>query len=261
VNDIAVGKVERYLREKLLTDGAIHITLIDPDKSRDNAKHLALEAEKAGTSAIMVGGSIGISEKILDETVLSIKEAVSIPIILFPGNITGISKYADAIWFMSLLNSANTYYIIDAQALGAVIVKKYGLEAIPMGYLIVGEGGAAGYIGHARVIPYDRPEIAAIYALAGELLGMRFIYLEAGSGAKMPIPPQMIRFVKKAISVPLIVGGGIRSENQAKKAVEAGADIIVTGTIIETGNVQEKVEKIVNGIKEAVRERRLKIDK
>jgi len=259
LNRLTVGKVERYMRERLASEGAVHITLIDPDKSRIDAKRLAKEAEEGGTSAIMVGGSIGISEKLLDETVLSIKEAVNIPVILFPGNVTGISRHADAIWFMSLLNSANTYYLIDAQALGAVIVRRYGLEAIPMGYLIVGEGGAAGYIGHARVIPYNRPEIAAIYALAGELLGMRFIYLEAGSGAKTPIPPKMIEYVKKAISIPLIVGGGIKTEEQAKRAVIAGADAIVTGTIIETGNVKKKVKSIVKGIKEAAKERRLSI--
>ncbi len=256
MNILRIGKVEKYLYEKLKDNKAIHITLIDPEKSKIEAGKIAQEAEKAGSSAIMVGGSIGVSEKILDETILSIKEKTRIPVILFPGNLNGISKYADAIWFMSLLNSSNTYYVIDVQALGSIIIKQYGIETIPMGYLIVGEGGAAGYIGQARCIPYDHPEIAAIYALAGQYLGMRFIYLEAGSGAKMPVPPLMIKKVKNLISIPLIVGGGIKTKDQARRAVKAGADIIVTGTIIEEkGIIKEKIKRIIHGIREGVKER------
>ncbi|MCS7364617.1 MAG: geranylgeranylglyceryl/heptaprenylglyceryl phosphate synthase, partial [archaeon GB-1867-035] len=227
-----------------------------PDKNVKNLGTLASIAERAGTSAIMIGGSIGVSEKMLDRVILSLKRKIRIPIILFPGNITGISKYADAIWFMSLLNSSNTYYLIDAQALGAIIVKKYGIEAIPMGYLIIGEGGVAGYIGQARIIPYDHPEVAAIYALAGQLLGMRFIYLEAGSGAKKPIPQHLIKYVRKIVSIPIIVGGGIRTRQQAKEAILAGADILVTGTIIEEENAEKRINEIIRGIREAVQERR-----
>ena len=251
-----IGKVEQYIYNKIRTDGAIHMTLIDPDKNVKNLGTLASIAERAGTSAIMIGGSIGVSEKMLDRVILSLKRKIRIPIILFPGNITGISKYADAIWFMSLLNSSNTYYLIDAQALGAIIVKKYGIEAIPMGYLIIGEGGVAGYIGQARIIPYDHPEVAAIYALAGQLLGMRFIYLEAGSGAKKPIPQHLIKYVRKIVSIPIIVGGGIRTRQQAKEAILAGADILVTGTIIEEENAEKRINEIIRGIREAVQERR-----
>lgn len=251
-----IGKVEKYIYNRIKTEGAIHMTLIDPDKNVRNLRNIALIAESAGTSAIMIGGSIGVSEEILDKVIISLKNVVKIPIILFPGNITGISRHADAIWFMSLLNSSNTYYIIDAQALGAIIVKKYGIEAIPMGYLIIGEGGVAGYIGQARVIPYDRPEVAAIYALAGQLLGMRFIYLEAGSGARKPIPQELIKYVKSIVSIPLIVGGGIRTKQQAKEAILAGADIVVTGTVIEGKNAERRIKEIIEGIREAVRERR-----
>ena len=247
---LMIGEVERYLMEKIRMNGAIHITLIDPDKREIDFIKKIMEAKIAGTTAIMIGGSVGISEKMLDELILNIKKKVELPIILFPGNVTGISKYADAIWFMSLLNSSNTYYIIDAQAQGSLIIKRYGLEAIPMGYIIVGEGGAAGYIGQARRIPYDHPEIVAMYALAGELLGMRFIYLEAGSGADKPIPVDLIRFVKKVCSVPLIVGGGIKNAEQAKTAVKAGANVIVTGTMIEQEDVINSVGSIVNAIKE-----------
>lgn len=253
---INIGKIEQYIYNKIKAEGGIHMTLIDPDKDIKNLSTLTLIAEEAGTSAIMIGGSIGVSEEILDKVILSLKKSIKIPVILFPGNITGISKYADAIWFMSLLNSANTYYIIDAQALGAAIIKKYGIEVIPMGYLIIGEGGAAGYIGQARAIPYKHPEVAAIYALAGQFLGMRFIYLEAGSGAKKPIPHSLIRYVRKTVTIPLIVGGGIRTKQQAKEAVTAGADIIVTGTIIEKENAEKRIKEIIEGIKEAGQERR-----
>jgi len=150
---------------------------------------------------------------------------------------------------MSLLNSADPYFIIGAQVLGAPLIRRYNLEPIPMGYIIVGEGGTAGVIGKAVPIPYDKPELAAAHALAGQYLGMRFIYLEAGSGAKRPVPQEMIRAVKCCIEVPLIVGGGIRSKDQAQAAVSAGADIIVTGNVTEDGCVEDRVSQIVEGIK------------
>ncbi|MEM0373288.1 MAG: geranylgeranylglyceryl/heptaprenylglyceryl phosphate synthase [Sulfolobales archaeon] len=246
---LKIGKTEAYLLDRINKEGAIHITLIDPEKIDTTTIDRISDVIRAGTAAIMIGGSIGVTESQLDELILSIKRITKdIPIILFPGNISGISRYADAIWFMSLLNSSNTYYIIDAQAQGAVIIDKYKIEAIPMGYIIVGDGAAAGYIGHARPIPYDHPEIAAMYALAGNYLGMRFIYLEAGSGAKIPVPPKVISMVKKVIKGKLIVGGGIKTVEQAKAVVKAGADIIVTGTLIE-GEEYTKIIEIIKSIK------------
>jgi phosphoglycerol geranylgeranyltransferase len=245
-----IGTVERYLLEKIHAEGAIHITLIDPDKVTSSKAYLIAEkAAASGTSAIMVGGSTVVSTKHLDEVVKTIKRAVRLPVILFPNNITGISRYADAIWFMSLLNSTDPYYIVGAQVLGAPLVRKYNLEPIPMGYIVVGEGGAVGVIGKAVPIPYDKPELAAAHALAGQYLGMRFIYLEAGSGAKKPVPHKMIRAVKRCIDVPLIVGGGIRSKNQALTAASAGADIIVTGNITENEFVENSITQIIEGIK------------
>lgn len=245
-----MGRVESYLLDRIDRDGCIHITLIDPQKtSPTEAVNVASQAEAGGSSAIMVGGSTLASNSDLDEIVKEIKAHVHVPVILFPNNVVGISKYADAIWFMSLLNSASPYYIIEAQALGSPVVKRYGLEAIPMGYLIVGEGCAAGFVGNARVISYKYPEIATAYALAGVMLGMRFIYLEAGSGATDAIPPEMISKVKKTIDVPLVVGGGIRDPPDAETASKAGADIIVTGTITELGgSVTERVRGLVSSI-------------
>jgi phosphoglycerol geranylgeranyltransferase len=197
----------------------------------------------------MVGGSTVASNTEIDEAVLDIKERVKIPVILFPNNIIGVSKYADAIWFMSLLNSDNTYYIIEAQALSAFTVKKYGLEVLPMGYIIVGSGGTAGYVGHARGIPHDKPELALAYSLAGENLGMRYIYLEAGSGVLEPVPPRMIGAVKKYLTSKLIVGGAIRSPEAAKAARLAGADMIVTGNMVEDKDqVRKRISEVVSAL-------------
>jgi phosphoglycerol geranylgeranyltransferase len=197
----------------------------------------------------MVGGSTFLSAAHLDDVVKAVKHTVKTPIILFPNNVTGISRYADAIWFMSLLNSVDPYFLIGAQVLGAPLIEKCGLEPISMGYIIVGDGGTVGVIGKAVPIPYNTPELAAAHALAGQYLGMHFIYLEAGSGARRPAPPEMIHAVKSHVDVPLIVGGGIKSRSQALNAASAGADVIVTGNVIENAEVKSKVAEIVEGIK------------
>jgi len=245
-----VGHVEKYLLEKIKSEGTIHLTLIDPEKvTSPQASRIAGKAKFSGTSAIMIGGSTFFSAAHLDNVVKAVKRTVKIPIILFPNNVTGISRYADAIWFMSLLNSSDPYFLMGAQVLGAPLIKKYRLEPIPLGYITVGDGGTASVVGKAVPVPYNKPELAAAHALAGQYLGMRFMYLEAGSGARRPVPPEMIRSVKSYIDVPLIIGGGIKSRNQALAAASAGADIIVTGNVIENAEVKSKVAEIVEGIK------------
>jgi len=244
-----IGKVEKYLLTKIKQDGAIHLTLLDPEKtSPEVAAQTAHEAEKAGTAGIMVGGSTVTLTEQLEETVKAIKKAVKIPVILFPNNITGICRNADAIWFMSLLNSSDPYFIIGAHILGAPLVKKFSLEPIPLGYIIVGEGGAASLIGRAFPVPFDQPELAVAHALAAEYLGMHFVYLEGGSGVKRYVPPNMIKMVKKAIGVPLIVGGGIRTRDQAKEVVDAGADIVVTGNVTEE-STKTRLKELVSGVR------------
>ena len=244
------GNVEKYLRGKIELEGSIHITLIDPEEvTPPQAASIARKAKASETSAIMIGGSTFVSSAHLDDVVRTVKRTVKIPIILFPNNVTGISRYADAIWFMSLLNSVDPYFIMGAQILGAPLVKKYGLEPLPLGYIIVGEGGTAGVVGKAIPIPNNKPELAAAHALAGQYLGMRFIYLEAGSGARTPVPPEMIRAVRHYVDVPLIVGGGIRSREQALSAASAGADMIVTGNVIEETGIKRKVSEIIEGIR------------
>ena len=247
-----LGPTEKYLLEKIKTEGSIHLTLIDPEEvSAQGASLIAENSKNSGTAAIMIGGSTFISETHLDDVVKAIKSRVNIPTILFPNNVTGISHLADAIWFMSLLNSVDPYFLIGAQILGAPLVKKYGLEPLSMGYIIVGDGGTAGIVGKAISVPYSKPELAAAHALAGQYLGMRFIYLEGGSGAKNPVPPEMIAAVKHALEIPLIVGGGIRTKEQAMSAATAGADIIVTGNVTETSDSKQKIAEIVGAIKRA----------
>jgi len=248
-----VGKVERYLLERIRGEGAIHITLIDlcplEKTTPQFASHVACEAESCQTAAIMMGGSSLVLTSHLDAAARAVKKAVSIPVILFPNNVTGISRYADAIWFMSLLNSSDPYFIAGAQALGAPVVRKFGLEPIPLGYIVVGSGGSVGVIGHVSPIPYDKPDLAAAYALAAEYLGMRFVYLEAGSGAGQPVPADMIRKVKDVVDVPLIVGGGIRTGEQAREVVRAGADVVVTGTVTERPGVKGIIRELIESIR------------
>lgn len=244
------GPVERYLLHKIRSDGAIHLTLIDPENNTPTtASQLAKDAEVCRTTAIMVGGSTSTSTAHLDNITRAIKRSVKIPIILFPSNVSGISRYADAIWFMSLLNSLDPYFLVGAQVLGAPMVKRYKLETLPMGYIIVGEGGAAGVVGRAIPIPYSKPELAAGHALAAQYLGMHFVYLEGGSGASHPVPSTMINAVKHIVDIPLIVGGGIRNSQQAQAAVSAGADIIVTGNALELAGSEDKLAEFVATVK------------
>lgn len=250
---LEIGKVERYIHEKLKNE-KLHFVLLDPDDvPPGTAGKIAEMSEEIGVDAIMVGGSTGAEGEVLDGVVKAIKESSGLPVILFPGSHGGISKYADAIFFMSLLNSRNPFFITGSQALGAFTVKRYGIEPIPMAYLIIEPGETVGWVGDAKPIPRHKPKIAAAYALAGQYLGMRLVYLEAGSGAPQPVPPEMIALVRRVIDVPLIVGGGIRTKEQARQAVEAGADIIVTGTAVEkAGSIEkarEKLEELNSGVK------------
>ncbi len=244
-------RVEEYLLTSIRREGSVHLSLLDPDRIQPSeAAQRATVLEAAGTTAIMIGGSTVVSVPQLDDVVKAVKDEVQVPVILFPNNITGISQFADAIWFMSLLNSDNPLFMTGIQALGAPLVKRYDLETLSLGYIIVDSGSSAAYIGQARAFPRDKPEIVASYALAAQYLGMHFVYLEAGSGAHEPIPNKMLSVVKETIDVPLIVGGGIRNRCDAEAIVNAGADIVVTGTIVEEKGSEEEMVEIIKGIRE-----------
>jgi len=237
---------------KLSKKKKLHFSLLDPDKQEPKvAGEIAKIAEEAGSSAIMVGGSTLISQKQVDETVKAIKKYSSLPVILFPSGAKFLSKYADAVFFMSLLNSRNLNYIIREHIKGAPFVKNTGIEPISMGYVIVEPGMTAGRKGEVDLIKKDDIDTAVGYALAAQYLGMHFFYLEAGSGAPTPVPSKMITAVKKNIDIPLIVGGGIKDAETAKKKVKAGADIVVTGTTLEkVKNLKKALVKIIKSIEE-----------
>lgn len=225
------------------------MTLIDPDRQLpSDAVSLAQEAVAAGTDAIMVGGSTGVTQGRVDATVSAIKDSVHVPVILFPASATDLSPRADAVYFMSLLNSRETRYIVGEQRVAAGVVKAWGLEAIPMAYLIVAPGMRAGEIGKADLLPRDNPTLAVQFALAAEMFGMKLVYLECGSGAPEPAPPALVRAVRNAIGIPLLVGGGIRTPEDAAEVARAGADIVVTGTIAEVGR-GEALRRIVEAVK------------
>jgi len=234
-----LSRVENYINDELKKHKKICFALLDSENFEDIAG-VAKKVESLGASAILVGGSSAIDQLDLDKLVISIKSIISIPVILFPGNVTGVSPNADAILFTSLLNSEDPYFISGAQALGALLVKKYNIEPLPTGYIIIGDNTTAWFIGRAKGIPFEKSNIAVMYSLAAQYLGMRFVYLEAGSGAKKNVSAEMISNVRKYYDGLLIVGGGIKNSSIAKELAEAGADILVVGTLLERDPDWEK---------------------
>ncbi len=215
--------------------GAAHVVLLDPDrKYEDSIKKRVENANLSGVDALFVGGSL-IMDLNCTERVKKIKSISNIPVILFPGGIGQLNSHYDAMLFMSVISGRNPHYLIGEQVLAAPLVKDMDIETIPTGYILMdgGAGSTVEFISGTRPIPMDRIDIVVAHALAGQFLGMRLIYLEAGSGAKEPVSTSVIEAVSSAIDVPIIVGGGINNPALARSAVEAGASIIVTGTIIE----------------------------
>jgi phosphoglycerol geranylgeranyltransferase len=237
---------------KMRNKKKLHFSLLDPDKQKPEAAgNIAKTVEEAGSSAIMVGGSTLLSQEQVDETVKAIKEHTNLPVILFPSGAKFLSKYADAVFFMSLLNSRNLGYVIREHAKGAPFVKHTGIEPISMGYVIVEPGMTAGKVGEVDLVKKNDIDTAIGYALAAQYLGMNFFYLEAGSGAPSPVSDEMISAVKKSIDIPLIVGGGIRDSKTAGKKAKAGADIVVTGTKLEKEkNLKKALSNIIKSIEE-----------
>jgi putative glycerol-1-phosphate prenyltransferase len=209
--------------------------LIDPDKVNDSNMDLLIELSvSAKVDYFLVGGSLVISSY-LDECLQLIKRNCTIPTVLFPGSPSQISKYADALLYLSLISGRNPELLIGQHVVSAPIVKKSGLEIMPTGYMVV-DGGApttVSYISNASPLPADKNEIAMCTAMAGEMLGMKLIYMDAGSGAKRAISESMIEKVAASISVPLIIGGGIIEPEKAYLNCKAGADVIVVGNAIE----------------------------
>ena len=250
-----------YLINKINRDGTLHFSLIDPDPTKQSpskAGRMAFFAEKAGTDSILIGGSTVFDQKLVDATILAIKEKVNLPIIIFPGGVANLSKEADAILFMSILNSEDPYFIVGQQALASYTVKMANLEILSTGYLIIEPGGTAGWISRAKLLPRKKPKLTAAYSLAAEYFGFKFIYLEAGSGSER-MPSEIIQICSSILSIPIIVGGGVSSKEDARSFVEAGADIIVMGTFLENHVLKDNgnaLKAIIDEIKESSKNRK-----
>ena len=215
--------------------GAAYVVLIDPDRKNENLLESRVEsANESGVDALFVGGSLMMDRK-CKERVKRIKDVSNIPVIFFPGGVGQLNAYYDAMLFMSVISGRNPHYLIGEQAIAAPIVKDIGMETIPTGYILMdgGAGSTVEFMSGTRPIPMNRSDIAVAHALAGQYLGMKLIYLEAGSGAKEPVGNNVVEAVTETLDIPVIVGGGIRNAETASEKVIAGASIIVTGTVIE----------------------------
>ena len=244
----SLGKVERYIVERS-RESPILAALIDPeDFTPKQAAEVAKRAETAGASLMLVGGSTISNQQRLDEVVVAIKRVVTSHVVLFPGNITGVSHHADAILFSSLLNSNNPYFIVGAQALGAMEVYRSGIESIPMAYLVFGSGSATSFIGQVNPLLVSKPNLAVIYALAAKYLGMRTLYLEAGSGASSPVPSELIQKVRKFYDGLIIVGGGITTRESAARVAKSGADVLVVGNLLSAPKSFSRIREMVNAL-------------
>jgi len=209
--------------------------LIDPDKlSDDKLTDIAIMSNNEGVDIIFVGGSLITSDS-LSQCIKIIKENTDIPVILFPGNSYQISRSADGMLFLQLISGRNPDMLIGWHVLAAPYIKLSGIETIPTGYMLIDSGKptSVSYMSNSMPIPNDKKDIAACTAMAGEMLGLKTIFMDAGSGASITIPEDMVEFVKGSIEIPLIIGGGIRTPEKAKSILMAGADIVVVGNIFE----------------------------
>jgi len=209
--------------------------LIDPDKQdTEQLSKIAKIAKDADVDYLFVGGSLMTNDELF-RSIRTLKENCEIPVVLFPGNTYQISRNADAMLFLSLISSRNPDMLIGMHVLGAPYIKLAGLKTIPTGYMLIDSGKPTSvtYMSNSFPIPYDKNDIAACTAMAGEMLGLRLIFMDAGSGADKTVSEEMISFVKGSVDVPVVIGGGIRTPEKLKCVYEAGADIAVVGNVFE----------------------------
>ena len=243
--------VYQSLLEKKKSGHKAFAVLIDPDKvSQSSLSSLVKLANDSKVDYLFVGGSLVVSDH-LDECIAQIKKESNIPVILFPGSPSQLSKHADALLYLSLISGRNPELLIGQHVISAPFVKKSGLEIISTGYMVI-DGGApttVSYISGAAPIPADKAEIALCTAMAGEMLGQKLIYMDAGSGAKKAITEEMISLVAQNIEVPLVIGGGIRDAEKAYLNCKAGADVIVVGNAIEKEpSLLEEIAAAIHGV-------------
>jgi len=254
-----IGKVEQHLLDTIDKQKCALSVVIDPVDypSPEIAIKKAVEACNGGADVLAIGGSVGVQGELLDMVAKEIKSKISVPIILFPGNIGTITKYADAMYFLTLMNSRNPYWLGQAQMLGAPLIKQFKIEAIPTAYLVVEPGGTVGWVGDARLLPRNNPKLTAGLAYTGELSGAHMVFTDAGSSSSLgPIPVETVRAVKKYITIPYMVAGGIRTVDEASNIIKAGADMIQVGNMVEKSNhVTEDISKLSKSLKEAAKTR------
>ena len=218
--------------------GAAYLILIDPDKlNSDKFETFIKKCNDADVDGFLIGGSLMLNGDI-DSFIKKVKQLTDLPVIIFPGAVDQISKLADAILYLSVVSGRNPEHLIGKHVLAAPLIKRAKLEPISTAYILIESGTAttAQYMSGSSPIPRNKPEIAAATALASEYIGMKFIYLEAGSGAQQTVPNEMVKAVSSVCSVPIIVGGGIKSPSAAREKVDNGAKIIVTGNFFENEN-------------------------
>ncbi|MGB7053808.1 MAG: geranylgeranylglyceryl/heptaprenylglyceryl phosphate synthase [bacterium] len=227
--------ISKLVYDHLNKSGRGVLALFDPDRMpMEEAGELTKFVCDNGVKGILIGSSLLVSPH-FDKFVCAVKDNASCPIILFPGGSHQVCPRADAIFFLSLLSGRNPEFLIGEQVKAVFLIRECDLEVIPVGYVLVESGNftTVEYISNTKPIPRSKHEIAVAHALAGQYFGMKYIYLEAGSGAKNPVPSEMVQRVKENINIPLIVGGGLRQYDDVKKVFDAGADFAVLGSVIE----------------------------
>jgi phosphoglycerol geranylgeranyltransferase len=225
--------------------------LLDPDDfSHTRGAFIAKQAQRAGVDALLIGGSL-IHTHLFDVFVAAVKKAVRMPVILFPGDATQLSRHADAVLFLSLISGRNPVNLIGEHVKAAPVIKRMGIEPISTAYMLVESGTITSveFMSNTRPLPANKPKIAAAHALAAQYMGMKMVYLEAGSGAQHPVPDEMIALVRSHINVPLIVGGGIRDALTARQKLASGADIIVTGNLLRTKGGLDTMKEIAAAVR------------
>ncbi len=225
------GTVYNYILKGIEEKGALFFLLLDPDKTKiTQLDSLIPLFETSNVDLLLIGGSL-ILDSDFNAFVKIIKQKTKIPVVIFPGGVEQVSPYADAILFLSIVSGRNPENLIGKHVIAAPLIKRINLEPISTAYILVesGKTTTAEFLSNSKPIPRHKPDLAAAHALAAEYLGMRLIYLEAGSGAELTVPEEMIYAVSKICSVPVIVGGGIRSPEIARRKVESGAKIVVVG--------------------------------
>ncbi|MBR9707673.1 MAG: geranylgeranylglyceryl/heptaprenylglyceryl phosphate synthase [Candidatus Diapherotrites archaeon] len=239
--------------------GTLSFLIDPPDQEPEQAGKMAKVAEENGADFINIGGSVGAQGVLLDETIKQIKENCNLPAVIFPGGVGTVSEYADAVYFMSLINSRNPYWIAHAQITVAPHIRRLGVEPIPSTYIVIEPGGAVGWVGDANLMPRSRPYLTAMAALAGQYFGSQLIIMDGGSGAALPPPNDIIKLTSQTIDLPISFGGGCKTPQQAYEAIKAGAVDIRIGTVFE-GNtdlkdVGNKVSAFAKAIKKAGQEK------